>query len=86
MNAYLERNVMTDEEALQKQIEKARHELDCALIDDAQHIVMISMNSSTQMMAIHFINTIPELADELIKLSSVHMREAANPDARMRMN
>lgn len=77
---------MTDEEALQKQIEKARQELDCALIDDSHHIVMISMNSSTQTMAIHFINTIPELASELLKLSSVHMREADTQDARMRMN
>jgi hypothetical protein len=61
---------MSDDKALEReQIEQCLKDLDCARTDDDQHVIMISHNSRTQMLAIRFINTEPMLANNLFRIS-----------------
>jgi len=50
-------------------------------------VVLISMNEHTHSMAIHTVNTEPELANELIALSMHHIRDAQQQlEARKHLN
>lgn len=45
------------------------------LINDDMHVVMVSMQDSTKVMAVHIINTLPGIATQLLQLASIYTAE-----------
>lgn len=68
---------VTDHEERLHQIEKAWADLDCAQTDDKQHVVVVTMNSGTETMAIHTVNTPPALAQQLLQIALMHTTDTS---------
>lgn len=51
------------------------------LNDDGMHIVMVSMQDTTKTMAVHIINSTPEVATQMLQVASIYTAETHDNEA-----